>query len=171
MFFFKIRQNEYYVDIKGNIYQTENIVYFIFFLVQTSKTVFRWIIVQDDKNSIPSLKLFFFVNVYIGQFVVNETNICLRLSPVSWQFEKKNTTVSTVTLTNIIICFVLFCLCVFQGVFTKSGNKIEMCFLVQYSNNYTFTVKRAVLDYFLYIYIHNCILLYCLIHMGVLCNK
>ena len=29
------------------------------------------------------LNYFFFVNVYIGQFVVNETNICLRLSPVS----------------------------------------------------------------------------------------
>ena len=110
MFFFKIRQNKYYVDIKGNIYHTENIVCFIFFLVQTSKTVFHWIIVQDDKNSIPSLKLFFFVNVYIGQFVVNETNICLRLSPVSWQFEKKthNRKHCYFNKHNYLFCFILF---------------------------------------------------------------
>ena len=52
---FFIRGCEYgkiniYVDIKWNIYQRCCLL--SFFLVRTSKTGVRWIIVQDDKNSI-----------------------------------------------------------------------------------------------------------------------
>ena len=44
---FWIRQNLNYVDIKWNIYHR-------YCLVQTSKIVFHWFIVQDNKNPISS---------------------------------------------------------------------------------------------------------------------
>ena len=76
--------------------------------VQTSKTVFCWIIVKDDKNSISSHHysnepIFFFhkkycKNVYINQYAVNEmySHICLHVFPVLWHFKKKlYTTIGT----------------------------------------------------------------------------
>ena len=55
------------INIKLMIYEIFivllNIVYFPFFSVQTSKTVFHWIIVQDDKNSISSCEPNFFVKL------------------------------------------------------------------------------------------------------------
>ena len=86
-----------------------NIVYFPFFSVQTSKTVFHWIIVQDDKNSISSCEPNFFcktikrvcvlVNLLLMKCIELISHICLHVFPVLWHLDKKyTTTVGTITL-------------------------------------------------------------------------
>ena len=99
---FWIRQNKYYDEIKWNIYH--RVCLFPFLLFQTCKTLFQWIIVQDDKKFDFFLPLFiwnfffqqYLKNVCIGQFVVNEmySYICLRV--FLWK-KKYTTTVATLT--------------------------------------------------------------------------
>ena len=67
---FWTRQNLNYVDIKWNIYHR-------YCLIQSSKIVFHWFIVQDNKNSISSRSYSYepITKIQIsciGQFVINE---------------------------------------------------------------------------------------------------
>ena len=70
------------------------ILFISIFLVQSSQTVFWWIIVQDDKNSISSRSYSYESNFFIKMsregIFVNEiySYICLCVFPVLWHFEK-----------------------------------------------------------------------------------
>ena len=95
--------------ILNEIYIYHKYYLFPFFLVQTSKTVFHWIIVQYDKNNSissyePVFLLFFFFffckkfreGVCIYEFAVNKTYSYISCIVTHWT--KYITTVDTVTL-------------------------------------------------------------------------
>lgn len=105
-----IRQNQYYIEIKWNVYHMYCL--FQFFYVQTSKKLFHWIIVQTDKNSISTcayeMNLIYLLKyskkVSTSRFVVVEmySYICWRVFPLLWYFGKKyTTTIGTIALTYV----------------------------------------------------------------------
>ena len=89
--------------MKWNIYHKYRL--FPLFFVQSRITLFHWIIVEDDKNSIslyePNFFCKNFARVYaLVNFYINEiySYICLRVFPVLWNIKIPTTTVGIITL-------------------------------------------------------------------------